>query len=145
MVKVKKPNADKSHMTYSTRDIFREYRSHYKKSSTKVDRVTWNLVIDSIIAKLKRAILVDKQIYKPRGGIGLIRMAKKENHKKIKGMLKDHYFFMMWDNRKPYLKSMKWKDIYVLKPLRVFDIERRNHINEVDNDPYQRDYNVPFA
>lgn len=134
----------KKHYTYTTRDMFYDYRRKYKGDSGLLNRVEWNEVVDLIIEKIKWGVLQERRFYKPRGAIGVIRMkkfSKDANKYKSIDQSKD-YFFLGWEKRKPLARKFKNRPLYHLKTLRYFSYEIKDHISDLENDPYKRNYNV---
>lgn len=144
-----KRGVDKVHYSFSTRDVFYDYRKHYRKREYKFDRKTYNRVIDSIIEKIIDEIIYNNQIYRPKGRVGNFQIYKFKPTRHLPGVPRLHlrkagggWFYLRWD--KPKTSVMRNSSIYTLRTPQTFRDKLREHVIALADDPYARDYSAPL-
>lgn len=144
----RKAGVDKVLYSFSTRDAFIEYNIEHSHPE-KVSRVMWNRVIDSIIEKIKEKVLVDRQTFKPRGGIGKFGMVKDKIEQRSamfsspNKLLTDGWvFFLYWYKEGKDASKFPNKKIYKIHTVRNFKRDIYEHVTDLAEDPYKKDYNT---
>lgn len=144
-----KKGVDKAHYAFSTRDVYHDYRRHYKKRRYRVDRKTFNRIVDSIIERIIDEVIYDNQIYKPKGKIGNFQIYKFKPTLRLPDVSYDHlrktggyWFYLKWD--RPRKNRFVNGRIYSLRTPKSFREKLRNHVIELSDDPYKRDYTAPL-
>lgn len=148
----RKSGVDKKRYGFSTRDAYYDYRLAYPKSRTRVDRKTWNKVVDNIIDKIMTEVIADNQIYKPKGRWGRFQIKKFEsnnpnyyNMRKLLAKTGGFWFYLNWDNMTAKRQHLKNGRLYEVKISGEFRKRLKNHVLKLADDPYSRDYNAPFT
>jgi|SRR5699024_4209106 len=143
-----KLGVDKAHYAFSTRDVYHDYRRHYKKRRYRVDRKTYNRIVDSIIEKIVDSVIYDHQIYKPKGGIGNMQIYKFKPTRNLPDVPKGHlrktggyWFYLKWD--RPRKSRFGNGRIYSLRTPKTFRKKLRDHVVDLSDDPFKRDYTAP--
>lgn len=120
---------------YNHQSAYKEYREMVK-SPLEFD--VYDEVMRRVMAKISKAIIVDKHEWKLPFSMGYIRIAKTS-----KGM-----FYWFWDRLNPACR-LRGRRYWIFTPARgtidnyIGEKGLIGHFYKLKNNPYEEDYNVP--
>lgn len=150
MRRKRKAGKDKILYSFSLRDVYEDYKFDFDKE-TQLSKRDFLSVVDSLVDKLADSIIKERQFFKLAGGKGKFMMVKhKPDPNRFKNrFIKSNYlltsgweFFIYWSKKGKEAVRFPNKNIYVIKVNRKIKERVRNHVVDLANDPYQKDYNT---